>query len=299
MLTGLRISSVLISVLLLSVSVASAQLEPFDVQLKKLAEDVSSQIPTSASKLRVAVWDFTSVNGDITPIGTYIAEDFSVYLSAYSKHYDLVDRHHLATIMREHKLAADGYIDAVTAKELSRMNAADIIVAGTVTVFSSSVRLRVKILNTETALQIGAAIVDLPLTDNIRSFVGISGDEFSNRGFNSPLTTGEQYNNPQTVDRDCETKNFGDFCFKNSHGKTIELYLTYKLSGSKGVGYFEAIIQREQTQCFFELEAKPMRWIAKAEQTMQTRGTEYTRVKTFDSGQVQIEKCKSKTLTIR
>ena len=81
-------------------------------------------------------------------------------------------RVHLNVLLKEHRLNTEGYIDERTTKRLGKISAADAIVVGTYTILSAEIRIRTKVLDTETALQFAGAIGTLPMNDNIAKLLG-------------------------------------------------------------------------------------------------------------------------------
>src|SRR5688572_16362412 len=231
----------------------------FDTKLQELAEKIATQI-SQQGKLKVAVWHFVNTQGEITDMGKFIGEDFSVYFTNSSKgRYQVMDRNHLDQILREHKLNSEGFIDPQTAKELGRLNAVDAIITGTVDIFETQLKVRVKVLDTETALQIAAEIGYLPVDENVASFLGVPGlgqsgsnQSPSNRGFNAPINPNIQYNNPGTVDQECEKNNSGDYYFENKTSNRVRVrgdagYLSLLYLGPGETGTYYGIAAGKHT----------------------------------------------------
>ena len=66
-------------------------------------------------KKSVAVVDFTDLQGNVTELGRYLAEQMSIALALTDKGIEVVDRTHLKAIVQENKLSASGLIDPSTA----------------------------------------------------------------------------------------------------------------------------------------------------------------------------------------
>lgn len=132
-----------------------------------MAEKISK-----AKKTRVAVVDFTDLQGDVTVLGRFIAEEFSVALASAGKDFQVIDRTHLKSIIKEHKLSAAGIIDPQTARELGKIAGVDALVTGTLTPFGDSIRIAVKILDTSTAEVIDAYRINIAKTQAISELLG-------------------------------------------------------------------------------------------------------------------------------
>src|SRR5213592_154160 len=135
-----------------------------------------------ASRKTVAVVDFTDLQGSVTELGRFLAEEVSVALSGTGKGLDVVDRTHLKALLQENKLAASGIIDPVTARKLGQIAGVDVLLTGTVTPFGDSVRCSVKALDTATARIITAFTMEVAKTKAI--------EELLNRGITTGASTG-------------------------------------------------------------------------------------------------------------
>lgn len=129
---------------------------PYEREIKSLSSVMSENI-IKAGKKTVAVVDFVDLQGNVTELGRFLAEEFSVALAGGGKGFEVVDRTHLKSILSEHKLSTTGLIDPQTARKLGQITGVGALLTGTVTPFGDSVRLSVKILDTSTAKVIGAS----------------------------------------------------------------------------------------------------------------------------------------------
>lgn len=303
--TNFKSNFVLFIVLLSSINFANAQSD-FDAKLNAISDSVAAKI-NQKGKTKVGVWDFTDADGQTSNIGKYISEEMSVDLTNSAKTFTMMDRNHLNTIMKEHRLNAEGFIDANTAKELGMMKAVDAIVTGTITIFGDNIKLTVKVLDTETAMIIAATKGDLPMTPELESFLGVPGmnkqnQGSSSRGFNNvPLNSNEQYNNPETAGAECEKNNWGTYCFENATQHSVEVSLSCVWCQTKAL-----TLDPGQTNCFYRLDvSKDYEYDIKnvAESSNNNRpgyNGHFPQATTSDKhGQVLVEKCKSKTFVIK
>lgn len=290
----------------------SSYAQDFDSQLEKLAEGLAKRIE-SKGKAKIAVWGFFTENGGKTALGNYLTEDFSVYLTNFGDNFEVIDRNHLNVLLKEHKLNADGYIDENTAKELGKIVAVDVVITGTYTVLNSIIKVRAKALDTETALQFAANMGNLPINDNIASYLGISvnGGNTTNRGFNTPLSSKETINNPETVDPSCQKNKTGDFCFANAKNEKVIIYISY---ANKEGQYFSnrykvLTLDYGESKCFYNLNSFPILYYISTwknfENDEKFKGKEYelsdykyTRFLS-EKGELKVETCTSKTYTIK
>lgn len=280
----------------------------YDDALNDLARKVAQQI-VQRQKHKIAVWDFVNSQGEPTRLGKYIAEDFSVTFTKVSGGaYQVMDRNHLRQLLKEHKLNAEGFIDPATAKKLGMMKAADAIITGTVDVLGKKIKIRIKVLDTETALQIAAESIYVPVDANLAYYIGTPGlvnaddSGAGSRGFNRPLNSNEHYNNPETVDQSCATNNTGDFCFLNSLNAGVKVQLEpvnwRNAMSFGGRSRIEMTLDPGQQQCFYNLPVGVYYYryyLNVKDNAGFVGGGHYDEHK----GQILVQKCLSKTFVIR
>ena len=284
--------------------------QDFDGQLEELAQNIATKLD-GKDKKKIAVWGFVTESGERTALGNYITEDFSVYLTNFGVNYEIIDRNHLDMLLKEHQLNSEGYIDEATAKELGKIVAVDAIITGTYTVLTTSVKVRAKVLDTETALQFAANMATLPLNENVSSYLGISvnGGNTTNKGFNTPLNSNETVNNPDTVDAECKEKNIGDFCFYNSSISKVILAVEYKSPKGGGYGSIRKslTIVPNETKCLYQLPNFILNYYI-ATWDIFEKDLEGNEAKLYstryspllkEKGELKVETCKSKTYTIK
>lgn len=159
----------------------------YEQEVKQLSARMAEVI-TKSGKKTVAVVDFTDLQGNVTELGRFLAEEFSVGLASDAKDFEVIDRTNLRAILQEHKLASTGVIDTQTARRLGEIAGVQALVTGNITPFGDSVRLSVKVLDAATARVISGFSADIPRTKAIEELLakGISST--------SSITTPE--NNP-------------------------------------------------------------------------------------------------------
>jgi len=144
--------------------------DAYEKEIKALSSTLAQSIVTSGKK-SIAVVDFTDLQGNVTELGRFLAEEFSVALSEWGKGFDVVDRTHLKSLLKEHELALTGLIDPKTTRKIGEIAGVHALITGTITPFGDSIRLAVKVLATSTAKVIGASRGDIPKTKAIEDLI--------------------------------------------------------------------------------------------------------------------------------
>lgn len=165
-----RASAVLLALSVIPFGTAVAQ--DF-AQVRTLSGTVAESLKQSGRKT-VAVVDFTDLQGSVTELGRFLAEEFSVALASTQSGIETVDRTHLRAILAENKLSTAGLIDAQTARKLGQITGVDTLLTGTLTPFGDTVRLTLKLIDSTTARVVSASTADIPRTKGIDELLGRS-----------------------------------------------------------------------------------------------------------------------------
>jgi len=176
--------AIVMSMFLLS---SSNFLMAYEREIRSISSALAENIARAGKKM-IAVVDFTDLQGNVTELGRFLAEEFSVAFASAGKGFEVVDRTHLKSILAEHKLSTTGLIDPQTARKLGQIAGVDALVTGTITPFGDSIRLSVKILDTATARVIGASSGDIAKTKAI--------EELLARGIDSSLPLRQEPSTP-------------------------------------------------------------------------------------------------------
>lgn len=139
-----------------------------DKEIGSLAGRLSKTL-VAKSKTKIAVADFTDLQGRPTELGRFLAEQLSVEL-VNAPGMAVMDRANLKSILAEHKLSEDGLINPETAKKLGQFAGVDAILIGTITSLDDDIVLTVKAISTETAEIAAASKATIPKTKEIQQF---------------------------------------------------------------------------------------------------------------------------------
>ncbi len=300
-------SKLLIFLIFISLVLPSFGQNKFDNALNETSVDLATKL-ASKDKKRVVVLYVTDINKANTIAGKYIADILSIGIVNNVENFQVFDRENLNSIVDANKLIAEGYIDVDRAKELGKLLAVDAIIIGNYTVLSNTLKLTIKALDANSGFVIAATMKDLPLNEDAGSILGIniSSSEnnqnlnLENRGFNRPLNSNERINNPETVSKDCNRMNYGDFCFENKTAKKYTVLIsTTGLSERDMNNASQITLNSGETQCFYSLQSGIFYYSAERMMITQEDFTYENANNRFSTGQINVEKCKSKTFTIK
>lgn len=293
-------SSLLILGAVLSCDLVWGQKNSYDTAIDDLAKEIAAEL-AQQGVTQVAVWNFVDIDGNQTDISKLVAEDFSVSLTN-ANGIRVMDRFHLKTLLKEHDLNFEGYIDEKTTMQIGKFSDVKAVVVGTVVIAGDVLRISVSGLETNEAMRFTSKKAVVKITPDIAAFLGVPGlgqasTSDINRGFNNvPLNSNEVYNSPSSVSHSCETNNTGDYCFKNITTNDLVITITVSpasntLNGSVAYAYNSPktiTLTPGQTQCFYNLTA-----------VIHSYRVTNPRINyPVGQGEIQVEKCKSKTFVI-
>jgi len=136
-----------------------------------VASDLLATNVVASGRKSVAVVDFGDLQGNVTELGRFVAEELALGLVVAGKGLTVVDRTHLRVLMKENKLGESGLIDPATARKLGQIIGVDALVTGTITPFADSVRVVVKVLDTSSAQIVAATSIDIASTQTIQDLI--------------------------------------------------------------------------------------------------------------------------------
>lgn len=189
-----------------------------------------AEIASHSGKKTVAVVDFTDLQGCVTELGRYMAEDVSVALVNNAKGFEVIDRTNLKVLMQEHKLASAGIIDPTTARKLGQVAGVDALVTGTIAPLNDSVHVSAKVLDTGTAKMLGGITADIPKTKTVEELLarGVANCGTSQTADKSAQDTPQPTSAGQPQTAEFATADIGEFHFSiqacRHNGEKIECW---------------------------------------------------------------------------
>jgi len=124
-----------------------------------VAKQLSEQ-DLSGPKRRIAVVDFSDINGQILPAGSVISEMLIGELFRTGR-YVIVERKLLSSVLEQHKLNMTGLVDEFTARKVGKLLGVDYIVTGTVIDLGSVLNVNARTISIETGSIEATGSVDL------------------------------------------------------------------------------------------------------------------------------------------
>jgi len=142
-------------------------------RLRQSMTHLSSQIAQKMDanhRTRIAVLEFSDLDGGTSPLGQYIAETLMTDLFDTGK-FQVVERRLLATMLKENKLKTTGLLDPATTKKLGQVLGVDAIVSGTISNLASHVAVNARLVAVDTAAVFASASVEIEKDEDVKSLM--------------------------------------------------------------------------------------------------------------------------------
>ncbi len=121
------------------------------MELHEGLDDLTRQLTkglSSRSPMTVVVADFRGINGEVTALGRYMAEEMITRLFTLAG-ARVIERGQLEKALDELKFSQTDLFDPDLAKKLGRFVGAEAILAGTITSLDNTIRINARLFNTE------------------------------------------------------------------------------------------------------------------------------------------------------
>lgn len=141
-----------------------------DNALSNLTTQIASSMAEGGEK-KVAVTEFSDLEGQSTGFGKYLAEELITRLFRTGK-FEVIERRLLDKVVSEQKLSLTGFIDPSSAKELGKILGVDAIVAGTIADLGTSLKINARIISTQTGSIFAVAATEITKDEIVKKLMG-------------------------------------------------------------------------------------------------------------------------------
>lgn len=138
-------------IVLFSLSTYTAFSQDFDKKITDAATEIATKI-IATGKHNVAIVEFDNLDGSQTQLGVFLADEISSSLaiqSANQTKFTVLERANLDLILEEKKVLKS-FDRSKLAKDLGKINAAEILICANITEFNGYYRVNIKMLDTKT-----------------------------------------------------------------------------------------------------------------------------------------------------
>lgn len=145
-----------------------------DQKINNLTSQIISSFNQSNVR-KIAVIEFADLEGNITQLGRFIAEELITRIFTTGK-FDVVERNLLQKVLDEQKLGTSGYIDQETAISIGQILGVDAIITGSLTDLGENVKINARLISTQTGSVFAVASVNVLKDSTIKLLMGESSE---------------------------------------------------------------------------------------------------------------------------
>lgn len=136
-----------------------------EMAIRNLAEKLAAGLK-DAKQVKIGVLEFLDLQGRISQLGKFIAEDLTTALFEKGK-FSMVERGLLQQVMREHALVQTGIIDLSQAQEIGKMVGADAIIIGSLSDIGNEIKANSRLIDVREGTVLAVAGASIAKTENI------------------------------------------------------------------------------------------------------------------------------------
>ncbi|HDO25051.1 MAG TPA: hypothetical protein ENG95_00215 [Nitrospirae bacterium] len=130
--------------------------------VSELAQQISKNM-TETGKKKIAIIEFSDLDGNINAFGQFLAEELITKLFMISPgQFEVVERRQLMRVLQEQKLTMSGLLDAKAMESVGKILGIDAIVTGSVTDLGNTVKVNARLIGVDTAKVFAVATTSIP-----------------------------------------------------------------------------------------------------------------------------------------
>ena len=201
--------------------------QTLDSRASELSQQIARNMETG-QKRRIAVLEFTDLQGQVTNFGRYLSEELITRLYGSNK-FTVVERQLLNKVIAEQKLSLTGVVDPDSAKKLGNVLGVDAIVSGTIADRGESLKINARLIDTQTGELFSAAAIEMVKDKEVLALLGASVTETK---ADSPSGTASRSANRKVMSDDFSFELSG--CQRTGQSITCEFSVTNIASEDRG-----------------------------------------------------------------
>ena len=149
----------LLATLVFCWSLIGVEAQSLDQRASELSQQIAKNMETG-QKRRIAVLEFTDLQGQVTNFGRYLSEELITRLYDSNK-FKVVERQLLNKVIAEQKLSLTGVVEPASARKLGSVLGVDAIVSGTIADRGDTLKINARLIDSETGEVFSAAATEI------------------------------------------------------------------------------------------------------------------------------------------
>jgi TolB-like protein len=147
-----------------------ASSKELDKQIGILADQIIRNMDILKTH-RIAVIEFTNLEGNETAFGKYLAEELTTRVFRTGR-FQVIERQLLNKILEEQKFSATGLVDEKSASKLGRILGVDALATGTIADLNTNVKINARMIAPETGSVYAVAFIKIPINKEVELLLG-------------------------------------------------------------------------------------------------------------------------------
>ena len=205
----------------------AVEAQTLDQRASELSQQIARNMETG-QKRRIAVLEFTDLQGQVTNFGRYLSEELITRLYGSNK-FTVVERQLLNKVIAEQKLSLTGVVDPDSAKKLGNVLGVDAIVSGTIADRGDTLKINARLIDTQTGEVFSAAATEMMKDKEVLALLGASVTETK---ADSPSGTASRAASSKVMSDDFSFELSG--CQRTGQSITCEFSVTNIASEDRG-----------------------------------------------------------------
>ncbi len=136
-----------------------------EIAVRNLTDKLATGL-ADAKQAKIGVLEFLDLQGRISQLGKFMAEDLTTALFEKRK-FSMVERGLLQQVMREHALGQTGVLDLTQAQEIGKMVGADAIITGSLSDIGDEIKANARLIDVREGTVLAVAGESIAKTENV------------------------------------------------------------------------------------------------------------------------------------
>ena len=142
-----------------------------DSGISELAQQISKNM-TETGKKKIAIVEFSDLDGNITAFGQFLAEELITKLFMISPgQFEVVERRQLMKVLKEQRLTMSGLFDTKAMESVGKILGIDAIVTGSITDLGNTVKVNARLIGVDTAKVFAVAATSIPKVGTVANLM--------------------------------------------------------------------------------------------------------------------------------
>lgn len=246
-----KITLLFVSILAINFSYS----QDFDTKINTTAQELAKKI-ASTNKQKVAIVEFENLDNTQTQLGVFLADEIASSLANLTENqskFTVVERANLDQILEEKRILKS-FDRSKLARDLGKIDAAEILISATITEFNGYYRLNIKLLDTKSGNSLGSYKVSFVQEPSLKELQKEIVETSSTTNSSTPKPavqeTSPQIKQPKV--EEIKTVSKGDVCFNIATGSWNAKVNLKSINGNENLKSID-VLSNQGSSCVYNI----------------------------------------------